>query len=141
MRSALGVVLATLGGAVIAFGSFGLATTIATSEPFSFGATAIIITSIAPLAAVGIILVYGASTIARWSRRSRIFGIVALISGTSLVLIGLILKMSLIFKFVVLDSPPDVDVGLPFLSAGGVLLGIGAVLVAYERIRGRGPFG
>jgi len=66
---------------------------------------------------------------------------VTLISGTSLVLIGLILKMSLIFKFVVLDSPPDVDVGLPFLSAGGVLLGIGAVLVAYERIRGRGPFG
>ncbi len=92
-----------------------------TSGPLSFGATAI---SIAPLAAVGVILVYGATAIARWSDRSLIFGIVGVASGAPLVLLGLILK------FGIPDSPSDVaEAARPFLSAGGVLLVVGAVLI------------
>jgi hypothetical protein len=114
MRPALGVLLATLGGTVIAVGTFGLAATIQTSGPLSFGATAI---SIAPLAAVGVMLVYGATAIARWSRRGLVFGIVGAASGAPLVLLGLILK------FGISDSRSDVAEAVrPFLSAGGVLL-------------------
>lgn len=78
MRSVLGVLLAGLGGVVIAFGAFGLATTIHLG-PRSFGATAI---QTAPPAAVGVLLIYAGAAVARWSNRSLVLGIVAVVTGT-----------------------------------------------------------
>lgn len=132
MRSALGVLLAALGGVVIAFGTFGLATTIHFG-PRSFGATAV---TVAPPAAVGVLLLYGAAAVARWAHRSLVFGIVAVVSGAPLIFLGLILKFGLP------DSPSDVaEAARPFLSAGAVLLMVGAALITCNRAVGRVPSG
>jgi hypothetical protein len=135
MRSVLGGLLATLGGVVTAFGAFGLAATIHTSERLSFGVTAI---QVVPPAAVGVLLVYGASVLTRWSDRSVVFGILAAASGAALIFLGLMLKIGLALA----DSPSGVaEAARPFLSAGAVLLIPGAAFIMYHRVAGRRPSG
>jgi hypothetical protein len=125
MRSVLGGLLATLGGVVTAFGAFGLAATIHTSERLSFGVTAI---QVVPPAAVGVLLVYGASVLARWSDRSLVFCILAAASGAALIFLGLKIGLALA------DSPSGVaEAARPFLSAGAVLLIPGAAFIMYHR--------
>jgi hypothetical protein len=65
--------------------------------------------------------------------RSLVFGIVAVVSGASLLSLGLSLSAALVLA----DSPPGRGgAARPFLSAGGVLLMVGAALIVGDRAAG-----